>query len=118
MERSGADRTTNSRRKRTGRVLLPPDERKGPLTDEERDSRSLAYERGCQGQVIIGLRGEERVLTMLIPLMPDDDREDEVISLSARKFREIGCDGYIHVYLKQINEKTHQFNLIVDQHVL
>ena len=101
MERSAAAKTTAA-----------------SLTDDERDRLLWGYENGCQGDIIIGLCGNERITTMLLPVWPDEDRQDEQMSLVAQKLRQIGCDGFVHVYLKQVNENERKFEMMVDQDFL
>lgn len=91
---------------------------KGPLSPEEIEEIRTAYEDGCKGMVVIGLRGDERLTTMLLPAQPNEDREDEQMGLAARNLRRMGCDGYIHVYLKNMSDDGSQRELIVDQDII
>ena len=91
MKKQSAETTANGLRNLTAPEC---DDSKGPLTGIEMEEIREAYRDGCRGEVIIGLRGEERVITILIPAQsgaasPSDDL--------AAKLRDIGCDAYYRI---------------------
>lgn len=68
------------------------------LTDEERERIRQSYRDGCKGDILIGLRGEERVITMLLPTQPGHKVAEPQLSRAADQLRIIGCDRYLHVW--------------------
>jgi hypothetical protein len=91
MKRLGADV-----RKRTIRNVMNDKHPAGPLTDEEMAAASRAYAEGCRGEIIIGMRGDERIITMLAPETPDIT-VDQALSRIGEELRGLGCDGYVRV---------------------
>ncbi len=64
---------------------------RGPLTDEELAAVRRAYADGCRGEVIIGMRREERLLTMLVPDTDAAKAESHTLAVNAKLLR-IGCN--------------------------
>jgi len=87
MKRSGA----NTRR-RTEPMVVDNERPRGPSTDEELAAVREAYENGARGTVIIGMRGEKRVVTMLIPDSTDAASQSRLPVVRA-ELRRLGCDG-------------------------
>jgi uncharacterized protein (UPF0218 family) len=91
MKRTGVDT-----RKRIEPNVVDNERPRGPLTDEEIAAVRRAYENGCRGEVIIGMRGDERIITMLVP-----DVADMPVCRGVPRTREelkrIGCDGMYRV---------------------
>lgn len=86
MKRSGAE---------TRRRLEPNvgnDRPRGPLTDDELTAVGKAYQYGCRGEIIIGMRGDERIITMLVPETADTPSQDRMPAIRA-ELRRLGCDG-------------------------
>lgn len=69
----------------------------GPLKDEELEQIGQAYADGCRGEILIGLRGEKRVMTMLLPAQPGQDATESQMIRAAGQLRAIGCDRYLRV---------------------
>lgn len=67
----------------------------GPLTDDEIQEIRRAYQEGCQGEILIGMRGEERVITMLLPAQSFTDNSEVQRQRILAKLKEIECDKYI-----------------------
>ena len=87
MKRTGADL-----RKRTTTTIESETRPVGPLTEEELEAVRRAYADGCQGDVIIGMRGDERVITMLIPEDSLTSPEDKMVKVR-EQIKILGCDG-------------------------
>ncbi len=60
-----------------------------PLSPEELEEIRAAYRDGCSGEIVIGMRGEERVITMLVPAPGSCDLAKKLVGL--------GCDRFIRV---------------------
>ena len=88
MKRSGA-----YSRKRTKTTVVENERPRGPLTDQEIAAVRRAYEDGCSGDVIIGMRGHERVITMLVPETASQAPEDLLPGIR-EELRRLRCDGY------------------------
>lgn len=88
MKRSGANT-----RKRSNTTVVDNERPRGPLADEEVAAVRRAYADGCRGEVIIGMRGEERIITMLAPDTADALAQDRLPAIRA-ELRRLGCDGY------------------------
>ena len=96
MERSGAKAA--GRRKRTAANDIPEVTRpNGLLTEEELDAIRQAYLDGCRGEILIGLRGEERVVTMLLPAQPNHGSATDQLNRVTNELEKLGCNGFIHV---------------------
>lgn len=91
MKRSGA----NDTRRRTVNDDVSVARPNGPLTDREIEGIRRAYAHGCRGEVLIGLRSQDRVITMLLPPTLDEHSSAEQLRLSLDKLKTIGCDGYV-----------------------
>lgn len=91
MKRSGANM-----RRRTEPMSVGNERPRGPLTENELAAVRGAYESGCRGAVIIGLRGEERVVTMLVPDTTDAPAQSRLSAVRA-ELRRLGCDGLIRI---------------------
>ena len=87
MERSGANV-----RKRTKTTVVENERPRGPLIDTEITAVRRAHENSCRGEIIIGMRGEERVITMLVPETADTPAQDR-LSRVREELRKMGCDG-------------------------
>ena len=85
MKRQGANKE-NELRKRTATQL--------PLTGEEIEEIRQAYRDGCKGEIIIGLRGDERVITMLVPAQTDDRASLHQEEINKHLVM-LGCDSYL-----------------------
>ncbi len=70
----------------------------GPLSPEEIEEIRLAYEGGCRGAVIMGLRGRERVVVMLVPTRAGQDLSSDSL---AAKLRGLGCDRLVRIKSSQ-----------------
>ena len=64
----------------------------GAITNEELDGIRRAYADGCRGDILIGLRGEERVITMLSPAHPNSIGSSSVPEEILKELRALGCD--------------------------
>jgi len=91
MKRSGANM-----RKRTEATIAGNERPRGPLTDEEIAAVRRAYADGCRGEVIIGMRGDERVITMLVPAVVGLDNGHRLQAMRA-ELRKLGCYGMCRV---------------------
>ena len=91
MKRLGADV-----RKRTMGNAMNNERPAGPLTEEEIAAARRAYAEGCRGEIIIGMRGDERVITMLVPETPDIPADERLLRIK-EELRSLGCDGCIRV---------------------
>jgi hypothetical protein len=91
MKRLGADM-----RKRTMRNTMNNERPAGPLTEQEIAAARRAYADGCRGEIIIGMRGDERIITMLAPETGDIPANDR-LSRIREELRGLGCDGCVRV---------------------
>lgn len=87
-------RSSVETRKRTASNTVKDTRPRGPLTQEELAAVRRACENGCLGTVIIGLRGEERVVTMLVSDTTDASAQSRLLAMRA-ELRRLGCDGLI-----------------------
>jgi len=87
MKRSGANM-----RRRTEPMSVGNEPPRGPLTQEELAAVRSACKNGCRGTVVIGMRGEERVVTMLVPDTTDASAQSRLLAMRA-ELRRLGCDG-------------------------
>lgn len=69
----------------------------GALSEEELEEIGRAYASGSRGSLLIGLRGTERLLTMLLPAQTDAIAAKAQLFNILAKLRSLGCDGYIQV---------------------
>ena len=93
MKRHSAGKNTDMRKRTEAEVARPF----GPLTEEEIEDLCQAYRDGCGGEVMIGLRGDERVMTMLLPAQSGQDATESQMIRVAEQLRAIGCDRYLHI---------------------
>lgn len=63
----------------------------GPLTDDEIEEIRQAYQEGCKGEILIGMRGKERVITMLLPVHSSPDTDEALLKRSIEKIKGMGC---------------------------
>lgn len=97
MKRSGADmrkRTTS-----TESETRPS----GPLNEEEMEAVRGAYINGCRGEVVIGLRGDERIITMLVPEIVGESNEACLQNIR-QKLQKLGCDGIMRVRQRRASD--------------
>lgn len=87
MKRYGA-----SLRRRFSPTLLENARPSGPLTEEEISAVRRAYENGCCGEIVIGMRGKERIITMLVPQITDSPISHRMAGIKD-ELKKIGCDG-------------------------
>ena len=66
----------------------------GAVTEKELGDIRKAYADGCKGEILIGMRGEERVITMLLPSQIDP----EELSSKYPKLKKLGCDRWVRIY--------------------
>ena len=69
----------------------------GTLNKNEIREISQAYQDGCKGEIIIGLCGEERLLTLLLPQQPSPEDTEDLLDRSSIKLKTTGCDRLIRV---------------------
>ncbi len=93
MKRHGAGKNTDVRKRTETEVARPF----GPLTDIEIEDIRQAYRGGCKGEMVIGMRGDERVITMLVPAQSTPDTAEAQIQQSITKLRAMGCERYVRV---------------------
>ena len=87
MKRSGVEM-----RKRVETTVVDNERPGGPLTDEEIAAVRGAYANGCRGEVVIGMRGDERTITMLVPETADIPAQDRLTRVR-EELRRLGCRG-------------------------
>ena len=83
-------------RKRTKTTVVENGRPSGPLTEDEIAAVRRAYENGCMGEVIIGMRGDERVITMLVLETANATAQDRLPKIR-EELRKMGCDGLARV---------------------
>lgn len=94
MKRISAETTANGWRNRT---VNETDLSRLPLSPEEIQEIRRAYQEGCQGEILIGMRGEERVVTMLLPAQSTPTAADALLQHSLDRLQSVGCDRCIRV---------------------
>lgn len=72
-------------------------QRMGILSACEIEELRAAYSGGAQGGVLIGLRQDKRVLTLLLPPQRNSEAMMAVVSRNAERLRRLGSDGFVHV---------------------
>jgi hypothetical protein len=70
----------------------------GELNKNEIEEIRQAYRDKCNGEILIGLRGEERVITMLLPAQTNKETGNAAMNLSIDKLKRMRCDRHIHVH--------------------
>ena len=106
---------TNQRKKTNSNDISAPH---GVLTETEIEDIRQAYIDGCTGGLMIGLNGEQRLLTTLLPPQSDADSATRQIRQVAAGIRKVGCDGYIYVRRVRLSANTEApvIVLVVDEH--
>jgi ribosomal protein S13 len=69
----------------------------GALNENEIEEIRKAYRDKCKGEILIGLRGEERVITMLLPAHTNKETIEAELKTSIEKLKQMNCDRCIHV---------------------
>ncbi len=69
----------------------------GALKENEIEEIRHAYRDGCKGEILIGLRGEERVITMLLPAQAYLEEADSIVPITNSKLKDMGCDKFLIV---------------------
>ena len=87
MKRSGVET-----RKRIETTIADNERPRGSLTDQEIDAIRRAYADGCRGELIIGMQGEQRIITMLVPETADTPT-GQCLPRIREELRKMGCDG-------------------------
>ncbi len=64
----------------------------GTITVEELEEVRKAYADGYRGDILIGLCGEKRITTMLLPVRPNSDESPAISQKILQKLKTIGCD--------------------------
>ena len=83
-------------RKRTKTTVVKNEHPSGPLTEDEIAAVRRAYSEGCRGELIIGMRGKERVITMMVPETGDGSPTEQMPRIR-EELRRLGCDGLARV---------------------
>lgn len=96
MKRLGV--AVDDRRERCDNGIDVEARQRGGLSNEEVAEIRDAYLAGGRGSVLIGLRGEERVMTMLLPPQPDAQSWECQLIKAMSEISRAGCDGSIHVH--------------------
>lgn len=91
MKRYGA-----SLRKRFSPTLPENARPSGPLTENEIAAVRRAYQNGARGEIVIGMRGDERVITMLVPHVADVPVSQRMPGIK-EELKKIGCDGMYRI---------------------
>jgi hypothetical protein len=69
----------------------------GTLNENEMEDICQAYGDGCKGKILIGMRGEERVITMLLPAHTGNETNDAELKKNIDKLKQMNCDRCIYV---------------------
>lgn len=106
-------------RKRIERGVVTGARPCGLLTEDEIEGIRQVYAAGARGDLLIGLCGEERVLTQLLPAQPDQHSAEQLLKKSLEQLRAIGCDGHIHArrVLVRRDRQAAAPGMTVGQHV-
>lgn len=72
-----------------------------PLTDDEIEDIRQAYQEGCKGEILIGMRREERIITLLLPAQSSSESTN-TLQRSLNKLNEMGCNRCYHVSQKAL----------------
>ena len=96
MKRQSASKNTDMRK----RTDFEVSRLFGPLTQEEIEEIRQAYRDGCKGEIIIGLRGNERVITMLVPPQHSSNDPTQYRSDIYEKLQQLGCTTCVTVNIK------------------
>jgi|GEM_PF-2133530 len=85
-------------RKRTVNNELPEVTRpSGKMNVNEIEEIYQAYSSGgCHGEILIGMCGEERVITMLLPAHTNEETDDAELKKCIDKLKQMNCDRCIH----------------------
>ena len=83
-------------RKRTKTTVVENERPRGPLTEDEIEAVRRAYCEGCRGEVIIGMRGDQRVITMLVPETANSPAQYR-LSRVREELKRLGCDRLARV---------------------
>lgn len=102
MKRQSAGKNTDMRKRTDSEVSRLF----GPLTQEEIEEIRQAYRDGCKGEVIIGLRGNKRVITMLVPAHSYCNSSGCDMVAMEDQLRELGCLRYIRLALHENDLST------------
>ena len=69
----------------------------GALNENEIEEICQAYRDGCKGEILIGMHGEKRVITVLLPAQVNKETGNTAFDQSIEKLRKMRCDRCIHV---------------------
>ena len=70
----------------------------GELSEIEIEEIRKAYANGCRGEILIGLRGEKRVITMLLPEQPENETSDVPRNKCLAILNEMGCNRCVRIF--------------------
>ncbi len=77
------------------RAIIRP---RGRLSADEIAQIVAAYGAGARGTLLIGLRDQERLLTLMLPHKRDPELALGLLRSNAEQLRRLGADGFIHVH--------------------
>lgn len=101
MKRYSAGKNTDMRKGTETEAARPF----GPLTDKETEDIRQAYREGCKGEIIIGMRGDKRVITMLVPAQLGSDTQDSMMAQCKKQLERMVCDRSVCIRWNQANNK-------------
>jgi hypothetical protein len=66
------------------------------LSDTEIDELAHAYNKNAVGDLLVGTKGEARLLTLSLPPQHNIETATRLMAVAAARLRACGCDGYAH----------------------
>lgn len=88
-------------------VEVPPSRPQGSLSVTEIETLRAAYAAGATGHLLIGLRQQTRLLTVMVPVQDSEAQMAHRMETYAARLRALWCDGYIHVRRVRLRRSSH-----------
>ena len=92
----------------------------GALSVTEIDRLRAAYRAGATGHLLVGLRQQTRLLTVMIPVQDNQALMAHKMERYAARLRALRCDGYIHVRRIRLRRSAQEAMtaMLIDQSLL
>ena len=99
---------------------VPPSRQQGSLSVTEIETLRAAYSAGATGHLLVGLRQERRLLTVMVPVQSTEALMAHKMEGYAARLQALRCDGYIHVRCVRLRHSSHPTisAMLIEQYLL
>jgi len=99
---------------------VPLSRQQGSLSIAEIETLRAAYSAGATGHLLVGLRQQTRLLTVMVPAQASEAQIAHRMEGYAARLRALRCDGYIHVRRIRLRRSAQEAMtaMLIEQYLL